>query len=382
MTSGLKNRGRKREDVEDRRRAVEEFSGARLDCISLYSFDPLLAGKNIENMIGSVQVPLGFVGPILVNGDNAKGEFLVPMATTEGALVASVNRGCSVVTASGGASAVVVKEEMTRAPVFRVRDVRHGVEVVKWVESHIDDIAAEAQKTTKHGRLLDIKPFTAGRSLFLRFSYDTGDAMGMNMTTLATEVASRFVEKKTGAVLVSVSGNMCVDKKPSAVNYLMGRGRMVLADVTVPAALVKEELHATPEIVQEAGYRKNSVGSGLALSYGFNAHMANVLAAIFIATGQDAAQVVEGSMGMTTCEIVDGDLYISVRIPSLEIGTVGGGTRLPCQNEALSVMDCSGTGRARKFAEIIGAVILAAELSTLAAEASGELANAHGRLGR
>jgi hydroxymethylglutaryl-CoA reductase (NADPH) len=146
--------------------------------------------------------------------------------------------------------------------------------------------------------------------------------------------------------------------------------------------LVKEKLHATPEIVQEAGYRKNSVGSGLALSYGFNAHMANVLAAIFIATGQDAAQVVEGSMGMTTCEVVDGDLYISVRIPSLEIGTVGGGTRLPCQNEALSVMDCLGTGRARKFAEIIGAVILAAELSTLAAEASGELANAHGRLGR
>lgn len=382
MTSGLKNRGRDRKDVEERRRAIEAFSGAKLDCISSYSFDPLSAGKNIENMIGSVQVPLGFVGPILVNGDHARGEFLVPMATTEGALVASVNRGCSVVTGSGGANVVVVKEEMTRAPVFRVKDIRHGEEVVKWVEGHIDEIAAEAQKTTKHGRLLNIKPFAAGRSLFLRFSFDTGDAMGMNMATLATETASRFVERKTGAVLVSVSGNLCVDKKASAVNYLMGRGRMVLADVTVPAALVKDKLHTMPEVVQEAGYRKNSVGSGLALSYGFNAHMANVLAAVFIATGQDAAQVVEGSMGMTTCEVVDGDLYISVRIPSLEIGTVGGGTKLPCQSEALSMMDCLGTGKARKFAEIIGAVVLAAELSTLAAEASGELASAHGRLGR
>ena len=382
MTSGLKNRGRSRKDVEERRKAVEAFSDAKLDCISSYSFDPILAEKNIENMIGSVQVPLGFVGPILVNGDHAKGEFLVPMATTEGALIASVNRGCSVVTASGGASVFVVKEEMTRAPVFRVRDVRHGGEVVKWVDNHIDEVAAEAQKTTRHGKLLSVKPFTAGRSLFLRFSYDTGDAMGMNMATMATEVASRYIEKKTGAVLVSVSGNMCVDKKPSAVNYLMGRGRMVLADLTIPAALVKDKLHTTPETVQEAGYRKNSVGSGLALSYGFNAHMANVLAAVFIATGQDAAQVVEGSMGMTTCEVVDGDLYISVRIPSLEIGTVGGGTRLPCQSEALSMMDCLGTGKARKFAEVIGAVVLAAELSTLAAEAAGELASAHKRLGR
>jgi hydroxymethylglutaryl-CoA reductase (NADPH) len=382
MTSGLRNRGKRREDVEDRRRAVEAFSGTMLDCISSYSFDPILAEKNIENMFGSVQIPVGFVGPILVNGDNAKGEFLVPMATTEGALIASVNRGCSIITASGGADVVIVKEEMTRAPVFRVKNVRHAVEVAKWTEGHIEEIKAEAQKTTKHGRLLGIKPFTAGRNLFLRFSYDTADAMGMNMATIATESASRYIEKKTGAVLISISGNMCVDKKPSAVNFLMGRGRIVHADITIAADLVKDKLHTTPEIVQEAGYRKNSVGSALSLSYGSNAHMANVLAAIFIATGQDPAQVVEGSMGMTTCEVVDGDLYISVRIPSLEVGTVGGGTKLPCQREALSIMDCLGSGRAKKFAEIIGAVVLAGELSTLAAEASGELSSAHNSLGR
>lgn len=382
MTSGLRNRGKRREDVEDRRRAVEAFSGTMLDCISSYSFDPVLAEKNIENMFGSVQIPVGFVGPILVNGDNAKGEFLVPMATTEGALVASVNRGCSIITASGGADVVIVKEEMTRAPVFRVKNVRHAVEVSKWVEGHIEEIKIEAQKTTKHGKLLAIKPFASGRNLFLRFSYDTADAMGMNMATIATDLASRYIEKKTGAVLVSISGNMCVDKKPSAVNFLMGRGRIVHADITIASDLVKDKLHTTPEVVQEAGYRKNSVGSALSLTYGSNAHMANVLAAIFIATGQDPAQVVEGSMGMTTCEVVDGDLYISVRIPSLEVGTVGGGTKLPCQREALSMMDCLGSGRAKKFAEIIGAVVLAGELSTLAAEASGELSSAHKSLGR
>lgn len=382
MTSGLKNRGRTKADVEDRRRAVEAFSNSKLDCISSYSFDPILAEKNIENMIGAVQVPLGFVGPIRVNGMNASGEFLVPMATTEGALVASINRGCSVVTASGGVNVVIVKEEMTRAPVFRVRDVKHGVEVARWVEGHMMEIASVAERSTKHGRLLDIRPFAAGRSLFLRFSYDTGDAMGMNMATISTEAASRFIEEETGAVLVSVSGNMCVDKKPSAINFIMGRGRMVLADAVIPSALVEERLHSTPELVVEAGYRKNTIGSALALSYGFNAHMANVLAAVFIATGQDAAQVVEGSMGMTTCEVVDGDLYFSVRIPSLEVGTVGGGTRMPCQSEALAMMGCLGSGRARKFAEIVTSVLLAGELSTLAAEAAGELASAHRTLGR
>ncbi len=382
MNAGLKNRGRKREDVEDRRKAVEQRSGSQLKCISFYSFDPIIAEKNIENMIGAVQIPLGFVGPLKVNGDSAIGEFLVPMATTEGALVASVNRGCSVVTEAGGVSVVIVREGMTRGPVFRVEDVRHGLEVSRWVSDHFEELKKVAEGTTKHGRLLEVKPFAAGRNLFLRFSYDTGDAMGMNMATIATEAASRLVERETGATLISISGNLCVDKKPSALNYILGRGRIVLADVRVPADLVKSKLHTTPEAVAEACYRKNLVGSAIALSYGFNAHVANMLAAIFIATGQDPAQVVEGSMGMTTSEVVDGDLYISIRLPSLEVGTVGGGTKLPCQNEALSIMGCVGAGKAKKFAEIVAATVLAGELSTLAAEAAGELASAHRSLGR
>jgi hydroxymethylglutaryl-CoA reductase (NADPH) len=266
--------------------------------------------------------------------------------------------------------------------VFRVRDVRHGLEVANWVEVNFQRIKETVEATTKHGKLLSIRPFAVGRSFYLRFAYSTGDAMGMNMATIATEAASRLVEKETGAVLISVSGNLCVDKKPSAMNYILGRGKLVLVDSTIPKSVLKEKMHATPEAAAEACYRKNNIGSQLSFSLGSNAHIANMLAAVFIATGQDPAQVVEGSMGTTTCEVVDGDLYISVRLPSLEVGTVGGGTRLPCQSEALSVMGCLGAGKAGKFAEIVGAVVLAGELSTICAQVTGQLAIAHKSLGR
>ncbi len=382
MTGGLKNRGRTRADTDERRKAVEEYSGSKLDCISSYSFDPQLAEKNIENMIGTVQVPLGFVGPVKVNGDHAKGEFLVPMATTEGALLATVNRGCSALTLAGGANVLIVKDEMTRAPVFRVRDLRHGREVTSWIATHSSDIMTAAESTSKHGKLVGVRTFESGRSLFVRFSFETGDAMGMNMATIASEKAAKLIEKETGAKLISVSGNLCVDKKPSGVDYLLGRGKTVIADATIPKDVVKEKLKATPDEIAEAAFRKDLVGSALSLSMGQNAHVANMLAAVFIATGQDSAQVVEGSMGMTTAEVVDGDLYVSLRLPALEVGTVGGGTKLPCQGEALSVMGCLGAGKAKKFAEIVAAVTLAGELSTLAAQATGTLASAHQSLGR
>ena len=382
MGEGLKNRGRSRADVDERRRAVEESTGVSLPNIGSMTFDPLAAAKNIENMIGTVQVPLGFVGPLRINGDHAAGEFVVPMATTEGALLASVNRGCSVITASGGATSVVVKDAMTRAPVFRVRDSRHAVEVAGWVEKNYDRLREAAQATTSHGRLLSAQPFAVGRSFYLRLSYSTGDAMGMNMATIASEAVSRLIEKETGAVLVSVSGNLCVDKKPAAINSVLGRGKIVLADVTVPRAVLEEKMHATPEAVAETCFRKCGIGSSLAASLGSNAHAANMIAALYIATGQDPAQVVEGSMVTTTCEVVDEGLYASVRLPCVEVGTVGGGTRLPCQSEALSMIGCLGEGKAPKLAEIVGAVVLAGELSTLSAQAAGQLGQAHKSLGR
>lgn len=382
MTQGLKNRGRTRKDMDERRQAVEELTGAKLNIIANCPFDPQLAEKNVENMIGTMPVPLGFVGPLLVKGDDADGEFVVPLATTEGALIASVNRGSSVITAAGGATVMVVKDEMTRGPVFRARDIRHAAEAARWIEDNLDAVKAAAEATTRRGRLVRATPYIVGRSLFLRFAFSTGDAMGMNMATIASEAAARLIEESTGVTLVSVSGNMCVDKKPSALNAICGRGKTVLADVTVPRALLEERMHTTPEAVAETCYRKCSIGSALSASIGSNAHVANMLAAVYIATGQDPAQVVEGSMGTTTAEVVDGDLYMSVRLPSIEVGTVGGGTRLPAQAEALSMMGCLGDGKAVKLAEIIGAVVLAGELSTLCAQAAGHLGAAHGRLGR
>lgn len=382
MTGGLKNRGRTKEDVEERRKGLEEITGASLEHIAHTSFDPLMAEKNVENMVGCVQVPLGFVGPLLINGDHAKGEFFVPMATTEGALIASVNRGCSAISAAGGADVLIIKDEMTRAPVFRTKGARDSKRVVDFVNSHFQEIKAEAETTTRHGKLIKVRAFATGRSLFLRFSYDTGDAMGMNMATIATEAASRYIEREAGTSMVSVSGNLCVDKKPSAMNFIDGRGKIVLADVTIPKDVVEGRLRTTVDSAVETCYRKNLVGSAMAMSFGHNAHIANILAAVFIATGQDPAQVVEGSMGMTTCERSGEDLYLSVRLPSLEVGTVGGGTRLPCQKEALSLMDCVGAGKAKKFAEIVAGATLAGELSTLAAQSAGELGKAHRELGR
>ena len=382
MGAGLKNRGRTRADVDERRKAIEEATGVGLQNIGAVSFDPERAEKNIENMIGATQVPLGFVGPLRVRGDHAQGDFLVPMATTEGALLASVNRGCSAITAAGGATSVVVKDEMVRAPVFRVRDTRHAVEAAEWIRSNLDRLAEAAAATTRHGRLLSANPFVAGRSLFVRLSYSTGDAMGMNMATIASEAVSKVLERETGAVMVSVSGNFCVDKKPAAVSYILGRGKIVLADATLPRRVLEERMHIAPEEVVETCYRKCGVGSSLAATLGGNAHAANMLAALYIATGQDPAQVVEGSMATTTCEAVDGDLYISVRLPCVEVGTVGGGTRLPCQAEALSMIGCLGEGKATKLAEIVGGVVLAGELSTLCAQSAGQLGSAHSRLGR
>ena len=379
---GLKNRGYSRDDVEDRRRALEQQTGTVLSNIAAYSFDPLLAQKNIENMIGVIQVPLGFCGPLPIAGDDANGDFYVPLATTEGALLASVNRGCAIIRKSGSVRTSVFHDAMTRAPVMRVRDIAHSRSVIDWIDNNMESLRAEVGKTTSHGRLKDIQCLPNGRNLFLRFSYHTGDAMGMNMATIATESACRLIEKETGAVMVSVSGNVCSDKKPAAINQILGRGKTVLADITIPASVVEGSLHCSVESVVETAERKNLVGSQMAGLLGGNAHAANLLAALDIATGQDPAQVVEGSLCSTLCESVDGDLYISVRLPAVEVGTVGGGTRLPCQSEALSIMDCLGNGKAIKLAEIVAATVLAGELSTLGAQAAGHLGKAHGELGR
>ncbi|AGB33236.1 3-hydroxy-3-methylglutaryl-CoA reductase [Natrinema pellirubrum DSM 15624] len=375
-----------------RRLLVERESGTDLEAIGDYAFDAERAEPNIENMIGAAQVPMGVVGPVPVDGGAADSDHYLPLATTEGALLASVNRGLGVIRSAGGADARVTKNGMTRAPVFRVAGVAEAAETVDWVSQNLEALAEAAESTTSHGELLDVEPYVVGDSVFLRFAYDTKDAMGMNMATIATGEACELVERETPASLVALSGNMCSDKKPAAINAVEGRGRSVTADAVIPGELVEDRLHTTADAIAEANTRKNLVGSAKAGSLGFNAHAANVVGAAFLATGQDEAQVVEAANTITTMdarEREDGttDLYASVSLASLEVGTVGGGTKLPTQAEALDVLGLRGGGdppgsNADALAEIIAVGALAGELSLLGALASNHLASAHEDLGR
>ncbi|MFA9425964.1 hydroxymethylglutaryl-CoA reductase (NADPH) [Natronorubrum sp. A-ect3] len=375
-----------------RRLLIERETDTDLETIGDYTFPAEQAEPNIENMIGAAQIPMGVVGPVAVDGGAANGEHYLPLATTEGALLASVNRGLSVIDAAGGADARVTKNGMTRAPVFRVAGVAEAAETVEWVTDNVEALREAAESTTSHGELIDVEPYVVGDSVYLRFAYDTKDAMGMNMATIATGEACEIVESETPASLVALSGNLCSDKKPAAINAVEGRGRSVTADVLIPGELVEQRLHTTADAIAEANTRKNLTGSAKAGSLGFNAHAANVVAAAFLATGQDEAQVVEAANTITTMdarEREDGttDLYASVSLASLEVGTVGGGTKLPTQAEALEVLGLRGGGEpagsnADALAEIIAVGALAGELSLLAALASRHLASAHEDLGR
>ncbi|GAA0716073.1 hydroxymethylglutaryl-CoA reductase (NADPH) [Halorubrum trapanicum] len=372
-----------------RRLLVAEATDADLDPLGEYAFDAeAVHGSNIENTLGGVQVPVGVAGPVTVDGGSGSVERYLPLATTEGALVASINRGCSAIDDGGGATARVTKSGMTRAPVFRVAGVAEAEALVAWVRDSVPALREAAESTTSHGELLDVTPYVVGNNVFLRFRYDTKDAMGMNMATIATREACDVVEAETGASLVALSGNLCSDKKPAAINAVEGRGRSVVADATVPREVVEERLHTTPEAVAEINTRKNLVGSAKAGALGFNAHVANAVAAMFLATGQDEAQVVEGANAITTAETTaDGDLYVSVSLASLEVGTVGGGTKLPTQRASLEILGVAGGGdpagsNADALAESIAVCALAGELNLLAALGSRHLSSAHEELGR
>lgn len=373
-----------------RRAFLERKTGASLSSIAstLIDFEEAF-GRNIENPIGAVQIPVGVVGPLLVKGDYARGEFYVPLATSEGALVASVNRGVKAVTASGGARVKIYKDHMTRAPLFWTPGVDEAVSLAEWVKENLDELKPVVSEVTRHGKLVDVFPYIVGNLVWLRLYYATGDAMGMNMATLASDRVCKAIEEKYPgeAKCIALSGNMCTDKKPAFINRLLGRGKYVIAEATVKRSIVEEVLKTTPEAIDYVNATKNLLGSAAAGSMSFNAHTANIIAAVFLATGQDAAQVVESSMSFTWTEVRGGDLYITVTLPSLEIGTVGGGTRLPTQREALALMGVAGGGdppgvNAKKLAEIIAATVLAGELNLLAAIAAGHLARGHVLYGR
>ena len=373
-----------KEATDIRREFLERKYSINLDNISNYTLDMERASaRNIENSIGVLQLPMGIAGPLKINGDNCKREVFIPLATSEGALVASINRGASTITASGGVNAHVISDIMTRAPVIKTENATQSLQIKQWFIDNFDELKEIAESTTSHGKLLKIDPILiAGSYIYTRFVYSTGDSMGMNMVTIATEKILDKLASETNARHIALSGNACVDKKPAAINMVEGRGKSVVADILIPKDIVSKKLKTTAEAIEEVNVAKNLIGSAISGSLSYNAHYANMVAAIFLATGQDAAHVVEGSLGITTAEARDGDLYFSVNLPDLPVATVGGGTSLEVANEGLNILGVAGSGKAREFAEIVASTVLAGELSLVGALAAGHLARAHQELGR
>jgi hydroxymethylglutaryl-CoA reductase (NADPH) len=378
------------EAAEIRREALERMTQTPLQNIAHHSLDVHRAShRNCENFIGVAQIPMGVVGPLSVRGTVANGDVYVPLATTEAALVASTNRGCVALREAGGAVVRVEDVGMTRAPVFRTSGIVQTQAFLQWIQDHFEDLRRVTEATSRYLKLIDVRPFAFGTTVFLRFRFDTGDAMGMNMATIACDRAvSELIEPATGVPCIGLSGNYCVDKKPAAVNFQEGRGKRIYAEILLDAPILHHILKTDARSLVEVQYRKNLLGSIAAGSMGFNAHYANVLAAFFIATGQDPAHVVEGSMGVTCIEPRGPDsVFASIFMPDVPLGAIGGGTALDTQREALAVLGVSPDPERRgeavtRLAEILGAVVLAGELSLMAAFTSQDLARAHEKLGR
>lgn len=371
------------EMAQQRRDFAHEMTGEKLEHVAQYSFDPAVTAGNIENFIGVAQVPIGLAGPLLMDGEHAKGEFYVPMATSEGTLVASYNRGMRVLRESGGVKATVVDEAMQRAPVFIFDDAREARAFGVWIEENFDAIKEVAESTTKSGRLRNIEQYASARMRYLRFNYTTGDAAGQNMVSKATFVACEWIKGQyPGIRRYVLSGGMDTDKKHSALNTLNTRGKRVIAEAVIPRAVLESVMGVTPEaimktrpIAQNGAFMAGAINNG--------AHSANGITAMFIACGQDVANVAESSSACTFGDVdEDGNYYMSITIPSLVCGTYGGGTALPTQRECLQLMDCYGTGKAQKLAEIIGATVLAGELSLFSAVIAGDWVSSHDAYGR
>ena len=337
------------------------------------------AAIHCENRIGFVHIPLGVAGPIQIMGQHIKGSYHIPLATTEGALVASVSRGAKA-THEGGIITSVERVGTTRGPVIKASSIGGASRIEKWIWEHMEQLALETETTSHHIKLIDLEVKKTGMYLFLRFYFDTDRAMGMNMATIATQHLIEVITKKTKSDIISVAGNYDVDKKPSWLNIIRGRGFVVHAEAIVSKKTVEAILKTTGKKIYEVWKAKCMIGSALSGSMGFNAHHANVVAAFYAATGQDIAHTVEGSVGMTIVDILeDESLYISVNLPNIMVGTIGGGTGLSTQKEALSFIK---TDSPYGLAEALGAGVLAGELSLLASLSAGTLASAHKALGR
>jgi hydroxymethylglutaryl-CoA reductase (NADPH) len=370
--------------AEARRRFVQDATGESLEHVKQYSFDPATLPGNIEHFTGVAQVPIGIAGPLLVNGEHAKGEFFVPLATTEGTLVASYNRGMKLLHAAGGVTTTIVDDAMQRAPAFLFENARQARDFGAWVTEHFDAIKAQAETTTRTGKLRDIEQYSAARFRYLRFNYTTGDAAGQNMVGRATKVACDWIRANYPGPLEHyfLEANFATDKKSSRINMLRTRGKRVVAEATVPSALIWDVMHTDAKTLFRARMVSN-LGGFLSGTNNNGAHSANAIAAIFIATGQDAANVAESSAALVHAEVTPaGDYYFSITLPALIVATHGGGTGLATQQECLRMLGCAGTGQVRKLTEIIAATVLCGELSLGSAIVADEWVSSHEQYGR
>ena len=372
-----------REMASQRANFVAEMTGARLDTVASYTIDPAVTQGNIENFTGTAQVPIGIAGPLTMVGEHANGDFYIPMATTEGTLVASYSRGMRVISECGGAKATVVKHSMQRAPVFLFQDALEARDFGQWLRDNLDSIRGVVISAVDVPRLIEIEQYPVANMLYTRFCYTTGDAAGQNMTGKATLYACEWIRANHPAKpRYILSGNLDTDKKHSMMNMIQTRGKRVIAEFVLKKDVAKELLRVETEWL----YRFRQIASiGTQQSGGAysGAHSANGIAAMFIATGQDAANVSESHAGLNYVELLDnGDLYWSVTLPALICATYGGGTGLPTQRECLEMMDCYGTGKADQFAEIIAAVVLAGDVSLSSAILAHEWVSAHEMMGR
>lgn len=340
--------------------------------------------RNIENFIGTVKLPVGLAGPLRVNGLFAQGDYVLPLATTEAALVASYSRGAQLISKAGGCSAALLNHGVSRAPGFAFKSLEQAGRFVMWAMTSQDEFKRVAETTTAHGKWLDMRVTVEGNHVYLNFEYSTGDASGQNMVTIATDAVCGYIAEHSPIkpVYHFVEANLSGDKKASAQSFLSVRGKKVSAEVQLEKKFVERMLHTTPE--QMVNYwRMSAIGGVLSGTIGVQGHYANGLAALYIACGQDAACVSESSVGVTRFEVnEDGGLYAAVSLPNLMLGTVGGGTGLPSQRACLELMGLAGAGNAAALAEVCAGMALAGELSIIGALAAGHFTRAHQSLAR
>jgi hydroxymethylglutaryl-CoA reductase (NADPH) len=350
--------------------------------------DPETLHGNIEQFVGWTRIPTGVIGPVRVNGVHAHGDYYVPLATTEGTLLASYHRGARLASRAGGVSAVVTTEQVQRAPGFAFKSIAEAAVFAAWATTQFERFRDVAAERSRHGRLIDLLAHVEANHVYMILAYHTADAAGQNMVTFCTEAVCEVMLAESPVQPVSwfIEANMSGDKKATVLSFLQTRGRHVMAEVTLPHKLVEKGLHTTPARMAEY-WRMSFVGGAQSGSIGVSGHIANGIAALFLACGQDVACVSEASVGITRLELTEaGDLHCAITLPNLIVGTVGGGTRMPTARECLRIMRCEGAiadrQQASKFAEICAAMVLAGEISIVGAICAGHFSDAHERLGR